>query len=120
METHETKSASRRIVGLGVAVLAAVALSASAGMAQPSSPPSSTAAPPGPAPPPSPTPPELVAPPAKLPGSVPQSGTASGVIRPPGGVDPGIQTKVPAPNPNSMPVIPPPGAPGGNPNVQPK
>jgi hypothetical protein len=42
---------------------------------------------------------------------------SNGVICPPD-VDPGMKT--PAPNTGKMPVIPPPGAPGGNPNVQPK
>jgi hypothetical protein len=40
-----------------------------------------------------------------------------GVICPPN-VDPGI--KVPAPETGKMPVIPPPGSPGGDPKVQPK
>jgi hypothetical protein len=40
-----------------------------------------------------------------------------GVICPPN-VDPGIKT--PAPETGKMPVIPPPGSPGGDPNVQPK
>ena len=44
----------------------------------------------------------------------------SGVIHPPAGMDPGIAVPVPDPNPNSTPVIPPPGTPGGNPSVQPK
>jgi hypothetical protein len=44
----------------------------------------------------------------------------SGVIHPPEGVDPGIAVPAPDPNPNSTPVIPPPGTPGGNPSVQPK
>ena len=44
----------------------------------------------------------------------------SGVIHPPAGVDPGIAAPVPDPHPNSTPVIPPPGTPGGNPSVQPK
>jgi hypothetical protein len=53
----------------------------------------------------------------------PPAGTGSqetGVIRPPVGVDPGM-TK-PAPNPQAfpMPVLPPPGTPGGNPQVVPK
>jgi hypothetical protein len=39
------------------------------------------------------------------------------VICPPN-VDPGI--KVPAPETGKMPVIPPPGSPGGDPNVKPK
>ncbi len=41
----------------------------------------------------------------------------SGVVRP-GNPDPGINVPV-APQ-GRMPVIPPPGTPGGNPNVQPK
>jgi hypothetical protein len=40
-----------------------------------------------------------------------------GVICPPN-VDPGI--KVPAPETGKMPVIPPPGSPGGDPKVRPK
>jgi hypothetical protein len=40
-----------------------------------------------------------------------------GVICPPN-VDPGI--KAPTPQTGKMPVIPPPGSPGGDPNVQPK
>jgi hypothetical protein len=42
---------------------------------------------------------------------------SNGVICPPD-VDKGM--KAPAPNTGNMPVIPPPGSPGGNPNVQPK
>jgi hypothetical protein len=42
-----------------------------------------------------------------------------GVIRPPGGVDP--QMQVPPPDQGSRtPVIPPPGTPGGDRNVEPK
>ena len=40
-----------------------------------------------------------------------------GVICPPN-VDPGM--KAPAPDTGKMPVIPPPGSPGGDPNVHPK
>lgn len=45
----------------------------------------------------------------------------TGVIRPPAQVDPGIKAKPPVP-PSAlpMPVIPPPGTPGGNTSVQPK
>jgi hypothetical protein len=43
-----------------------------------------------------------------------------GVIKPPSGVDPGITSPAPVPNPGTTPVIPPPGSPGGNPTVQPK
>jgi hypothetical protein len=44
----------------------------------------------------------------------------TGVIKPPAGLDPQIQAPVPNPHPNTTPVIPPPGTPGGDPNVQPK
>jgi hypothetical protein len=37
------------------------------------------------------------------------------VLRPPPGVDPGIQAPVPVPRPNTTPVIPPPGAPSTTP-----
>jgi hypothetical protein len=43
---------------------------------------------------------------------------SKGVICPPSHVDPEI--KAPTPQGGPMPVIPPPGSPGGNPNVQPK
>ena len=42
---------------------------------------------------------------------------SDGVLCPPN-VDPGI--RAPTPEAGRMPVIPPPGSPGGNPNVQPK
>ena len=42
---------------------------------------------------------------------------SNGVICPPN-LDPGM--KAPTPNTGKMPIIPPPGSPGGNPNVQPK
>jgi hypothetical protein len=42
---------------------------------------------------------------------------SDGVLCPPN-VDPGI--KAPTPEVGKMPIIPPPGSPGGNPNVQPK
>ena len=43
---------------------------------------------------------------------------SDGVICPPDHVDP--QIKAPTPQGGSMPVIPPPGSPGGDPNVHPK
>jgi hypothetical protein len=43
---------------------------------------------------------------------------SNGVIRPQGGVDPAIEKKAPAVG--DTPVIRPPGAPGGDSNVQPK
>jgi hypothetical protein len=43
---------------------------------------------------------------------------SGGVICPPSQVDPAI--KAPTPQGGAMPVIPPPGSPGGNPNIQPK
>jgi hypothetical protein len=71
-----------------------------------------------------------VAPSQKEPGSDARSSTgeapplsdqlakSDGVICPPPGVDPEI--RAPAPDVGRMPVIPPPGSPGGDPNVRPK
>ena len=42
----------------------------------------------------------------------------NGVLCPPSGVDP--EMHAPTPDGGTTPVIPPPGSPGGNPNVQPK
>jgi hypothetical protein len=47
-----------------------------------------------------------------------QLAESKGVICPPPNVDPEIAK--PAPGGGTMPVIPPPGSPGGNPRVQPK
>jgi hypothetical protein len=47
-------------------------------------------------------------------------GVARGVVRPPMGIDPGIQGTVPEPTPNTTPVIPPPGASGGDRTIQPR
>jgi hypothetical protein len=44
---------------------------------------------------------------------------SGGVIKPPENVDPGLQKKPPDDS-SKMPVIPPPGTPGGDPNVKPK
>lgn len=44
----------------------------------------------------------------------------NGVITPPAGTDPGIAVPAPVPNPNSTPVIRPPGTPGGDQSIQPK
>jgi hypothetical protein len=44
--------------------------------------------------------------------------STNGVIHPEGTVDPGVLK--PAPDKGAMPIIPPPGSPGGNPDVQPK
>ena len=56
----------------------------------------------------------------------PASGTLSsdlnrsgGVITPPAGIDPEIK-QTPPPTGATMPIIPPPGTPGGNPAVKPK
>ena len=43
---------------------------------------------------------------------------SDGVLCPPAGVDPEI--RAPAPDVGKMPVIPPPGSPGGDPSVRPK
>jgi hypothetical protein len=56
----------------------------------------------------------------------PASGTQSsdlnrsgGIITPPADVDPGMK-QTPPPTGSTMPIIPPPGTPGGNPTVKPK
>uniref|UniRef100_Q07SU2 Uncharacterized protein n=1 Tax=Rhodopseudomonas palustris (strain BisA53) TaxID=316055 RepID=Q07SU2_RHOP5 len=43
---------------------------------------------------------------------------SDGVICPPAGID--TEMRIPAPDVGTMPVIPPPGSPGGTPNAQPK
>ena len=43
---------------------------------------------------------------------------SNGVLCPPAGVDPEI--RAPTPNTGNTPVIPPPGSPGGDPNLRPK
>ena len=45
---------------------------------------------------------------------------SGGVIQPPTNVDPGLTQPAPQVGAHSMPVIPPPGTPGGNPDVKPK
>jgi hypothetical protein len=43
---------------------------------------------------------------------------SDGVLCPPAGVDPEIHA--PTPDAGNTPVIPPPGSPGGNPDIRPK
>ena len=46
---------------------------------------------------------------------------SDGVIKPPSGIDPGMQVAPKDPNAGSnMPVIPPPGSPGGDQSIRPK
>jgi hypothetical protein len=45
---------------------------------------------------------------------------SDGVIRPPETGTPDMTVPAPVPNPNTTPVIPPPGSPGGNQQVEPK
>jgi hypothetical protein len=49
-----------------------------------------------------------------------QLSRSGGVIRPPAEIDKPMEAPTPDPGARSMPVIPPPGAPGGNPDVKPK
>jgi hypothetical protein len=44
---------------------------------------------------------------------------SGGVITPPAGIDPQMK-QTPPPSGDSMPVVPPPGTPGGNPSIKPK
>ena len=45
---------------------------------------------------------------------------SDGVIRPPAGISPDMNTRAPVPNPGTTPVIPAPGSPGGNQQIDPK
>jgi hypothetical protein len=45
---------------------------------------------------------------------------SDGVLCPPSGVDPAMRAPAPNTGTSSMPVIPPPGSPGGDPTVRPK
>jgi hypothetical protein len=51
-----------------------------------------------------------------------QLNRSGGIITPPkaNSLDPGMQAPPPSPGVQSTPIIPPPGTPGGNPQVQPK
>jgi hypothetical protein len=49
-----------------------------------------------------------------------QLNQSGGVIHPPANIDPGLRKPAPDLGPHSMPVIPPPGTPGGNPDIKPK
>jgi hypothetical protein len=49
-----------------------------------------------------------------------QLNKTSGVITPPANIDSGIQKPTPTTGPQSMPVVPPPGTPQNQPNIQPK
>jgi hypothetical protein len=66
-------------------------------------------------------PPEQIAPPdGNVPGSMSKKlSQTQGTLKPPA-VDPGIQAPMPPHAQGTMPVIPPPGSPGGNPKVVPK
>jgi hypothetical protein len=79
-----------------------------------------TTPPPVPATPPAPdaktVPPEQIAPPV---GQQTKRDPPS-MIHPPAAIDPAIVKPTPPVAPQSMPVLPPPGTPGGNPSVQPK
>ncbi len=61
------------------------------------------------------SPPEIIAP-----RQGDSTGNATGGVLHPPNVDPGMNIKPPADSSQTMPIIPPPGAPGGNPQVIPK
>jgi hypothetical protein len=72
---------------------------------------------------PNPAPPEKVAPEDSGGSGVPlgeRLARSHGTIKPPAGIDPGMATPAPDPGPRSMPVIPPPGTPGGDSTIVPK
>jgi hypothetical protein len=100
----------------------------------------SAQAPPSPATPPAQTAPpsparvnDCAATPSTVPGTIAPQGTTTGqggeplsdklarsdgVLCPPAGVDP--QMRAPTPDAGNMPIIPPPGSPGGDPTIRPK
>src|SRR5215210_1036921 len=47
-------------------------------------------------------------------------GRTEGVIHPPTSLNPDMSVRPPVPDAGTTPVIPPPGSPGGNPDVEPK
>ncbi len=85
-------------------------------------PPGATPAPMAPPNAPSP-PPEQIAPPGKDVQADRQQtlndklAMQHGMLRPPGGVDPGMSVSPPAQSQDTVSVIPPPGSPGGNPGA---
>jgi hypothetical protein len=99
---------------LGAALLAGFGLPAQAQNPQP--------APPGVTPPPV-APPNAANPPPEKLAPRDDAGTDArrhrGTITPPN-VDPGMAVQPPAGSQGTMPVLPPPGTPGGNRNVQPR
>lgn len=120
MAASKPQALRRRTVVAAIAVMLMGSGFLGSALAQPV--PAQRQKPPGP-PPAGPIPPERLEPGPESPssgGRGPGSGTPSGVIRPPAGVDPGIQAPALIPNPDTMPVIPPPGTPGGDPRVEPR
>lgn len=101
------------------AALAALALGATAALAQTATPPRDPNMPDQ-----RNTVPEQVAPPTSgaRPGETlsDRLERTEGVIAPRGNTDPDIRVTPPVPNPGTTPVIRPPGEPGGNQSVQPK
>lgn len=63
--------------------------------------------------------PEKVAPPLESSLKPDEIKREDGVIKPPSNIDPGMTEKPPETG-GPMPVIPPPGSPGGNPSLKPK
>jgi hypothetical protein len=113
MTTHRTTLAALATVLLSVAPLAAGAADVRPDPAQRPEPAPQTA-------PnnPNPAPAERIAPPADS--ASDQLARSHGTIKPPADIDPGMATPPPDMGPRSMPVIPPPGTPGGDPTVVPK
>jgi hypothetical protein len=110
---------ARRIQAATVSALC-IAFAVSAASAQ---------SPPTPALPPGANPPSESTTPPSVPGSdatTPDKPLSNelkqneGVLEPPKSLDNEIVRKAPVPEPNTTPVIPPPGEPGGDPKVQPK
>jgi hypothetical protein len=114
----QSRNRARRLAVLTVAAFACAACGGVLSQTPPANPPSSVQ--------------NDAAPPAKPRDLVPQArppapstlseqlSRSGGVIQPPPQVDRKIEAPTPDPGAQSMPVIPPPGTPGGDPTVKPK
>lgn len=108
-----------RRLAITIGVVAALGLGAAAQAQNPQPGPPGQTPPPVTPPGPTTTPPDQIAP-RTDPSLSDTLSRNRGVLTPPAAVDPGITQAPPRPATGTMPVIPPPGTPGGKPGVVPK